>query len=97
MSTDEIPENPLPWWVKVLIILCALPALAFPWILSGAPEKGNVELWLWMYPVYVILSCICEWKAWGRRPEVTWILMGVMLLTHGAMWTLVTNAQSLGI
>lgn len=97
MSEDEIPENSLPWWVKVLIVLCALPAIAFPWMLSDAPEDGNVELWLWMYPVYVILSCVCEWKAWGRRPEVTWILMAVMLLTHGAMWTLVTNAQTLGI
>ena len=48
-----------------------------------------------MYPVYVILSCACEWKAWGRRPEVTWILMVVMLLTHAAMWALILTAKPL--
>lgn len=93
MSLEDIPRNPLPLWMKIVIIVAALPALAYPWMLSKAPEDGNVELWMWMYPVYVVLSCVCEWKAWGRRPEVTWILIFVMLLTHAAMWALVYTAQ----
>lgn len=82
-----------PLWVVALIVLVAMPVLLLPMMLSRAPEDGNVELWLWMYPVYVLLSCWCEWRAWTRRPELTWILMFVMILTHGAMWVLVNNAQ----
>lgn len=95
MSMDELPPNPLPVAVKILIVVAALPVLAFPWMLSAAPEDSNIELWMWMYPVYVILSCACEWKAWGRQPEVTWILMAVMLLTHAAMWALILTAKPL--
>lgn len=95
MNLDDIPQRPIPLWVKALIIAAALPALAFPRMLSSAPEDSNIELWMWMYPVYVVLSCVCEWKAWRRRPEVTWILIAVMLLTHAAMWTLILTAKPL--
>lgn len=75
--------------LKVLIIVCCLPVLTFPWMLGRAPEDGSVELFLWLYPVYVVISAYCEWLCAGSRNTLVWILMILMLLTHGAMWMLV--------
>ena len=41
------------------------------------------------YPVYVLAAGICAWLSYGRRPEVTWIILVLLILTHAAMWLLV--------
>ena len=89
MSFDEIPERPMPVWVKLVIIVCVLPLLAFPQLMALCPPHSSAELMLWIYPFYVLLSAVLEWRCWGRRPEPTWVLLAVELLSHGAMWILV--------
>lgn len=89
MSIDELPENPLPLWMKIVIVACGLPVLAFPALLNRCPEGSTAEIFLWIYPFYTLLACVLAWRCWGRRPELTWVLLLVLLLTHAAMWVLV--------
>ncbi|MCM1067759.1 MAG: hypothetical protein NC418_09340 [Muribaculaceae bacterium] len=84
----------MPIWIKALIIIAALPVLAYPALLAECPaDVADMKPFLWFYPIYVVVSTVCAWAAWRRRPEVTWILIAVMLLTHAAMWTLVLTQQ----
>lgn len=80
---------------KIAIILATLPVLAYPALLAKAPEEGSVELFLWLYPVYVAVSAICAWICRDDRPAVMWILIVLMLLTHAAMWVLVLSPNTL--
>lgn len=89
MSISDIPANPTPWWFKVLVIVCALPVLASPFLLADAPEDGIAHSLVIFYPAYVIVAAICALICYGRRPEVSWILVVLMLLTHAGMWVLV--------
>lgn len=90
MSLIENPPRPVSWWTKAAIIVAALPVFAFPWMLAAAREAdAGVDTWLWFYPLYVLFGAVCEWRSASRRPEVTWILIVLMLLTHAAMWVLV--------
>lgn len=95
MSIENIPTNPTPWWFKLVVVVCALPVLAFPFLLSDAPAGGIARSLVILYPAYVIVSAICALICYGRRPEVSWILVVLMLLTHAAMWILVNEPASL--
>lgn len=75
---------------KILIILAALPVVSIPALISVAPDREDVKMFICIYPIYVILSTVCEWLCLTRkRQEITWILLILMLLTHVAMWVLV--------
>lgn len=77
------------WWIKAIIILVSLPVLAWPSLLSHCSSESTARTFLWLYPAYVIAAAICAWICRRRRPEVTWIIVLLMILTHAAMWVLV--------
>lgn len=79
----------VPGWMTVIIIIVALPVLALPVMLSlsGELAEGN-KLYVWLYPAYVLATAILAYQCYGRRTEMTWILIVLMLLTHAAMWVL---------
>ena len=79
----------MPAIVRILIIVTALPVLLLPVLLSKAPAEGPAKTFICIYPAYVLLSAVCEWLCWSRRPELTWILIVMMLLTHASIWALV--------
>lgn len=89
ISDPRRPHAPL--WMTVLIIVCMLPVLAFPSLLSAAPSDSGPETLLWLYPLYVIASGVCAWICYPARKEVAWILLILMILSHAAMWALVTS------
>ena len=88
MSLDEIPTNPMPWWLKALIVLLTLPVLGLPWLWAGNIETDTGKTLLFFYPVFAVLAAWCAWKAWARNETLTWILLALMLLTDGAMYLL---------
>lgn len=88
---NNIPSEPIPLWFKVIVLVCALPVLAFPFLLADAPEGGSARTLMFLYPAYVIGSAICALICYGQRPEVSWILLVLMLLTHAAMWILIKD------
>ncbi len=80
----------VPWWMLAIIIICALPVLAFPTMLSWSGTAiSDHRVMLWMYPFYVLLASFLAWKCYGERTALTWILLALILLTHAAMWQLV--------
>ena len=80
----------MPLLVKIILIVSCLPLLAMPKLISLSLTTDDHLLWF--YPFDVILSVLCAWRAWGRRPEVSWIIIGVLWLTHIAVWFLVDPA-----
>lgn len=88
MSSDNIPSNPLPLWLKALIIVLCLPILGYPLLLAGAPDDATVKHLLYFYPVFVLLSAWCEWRSWAHSPEITWVLIVLSILSHISMYML---------
>lgn len=79
----------VPAWIVAVIIIAALPVLAFPAMLSvSSAVAGADRYYLWLYPAYVVASALLAWQCYGRRTEMTWIIIVLMLLTHVAMWVL---------
>lgn len=80
--------TPPPGWFKLIVILAVLPVLAYPFLMAGHIEGGR-NLWLLrLYPVAEIVGAVCAWRTYVPRRETAWILIAIMLLTHGAMWLL---------
>lgn len=87
MSTNK---RRVPLWMLLLIIIAALPVVLFPAMLSASPEDDSgIVAYLWLYPAYVAAAGILAWQCYGRRSEMTWILLILMILTHVAMCFLV--------
>lgn len=83
-------DRRVPVWMVCIIILVALPVTAFPVMLSAASQSaGDNKAFLWLYPAYVVAAAILAYQCYGRRTEMTWIILGLMVLTHLAMWMLV--------
>lgn len=83
----------IPAWVTVVIIICMLPVLAFPTMLSMTMPDSPARTFVWFYPFYVIASGVCARICWRQRRDVMWILLILMLLSHLAMWMLVLNGN----
>ena len=75
-------------WVRILIIALMLPLLAYPMLLSGAPDDSVAKSLVWIYPAYVICAGICAWVCYPERSEVTWILLFLLVLSHLGMYLL---------
>ena len=93
-----MPDRNPPAWMTILIILVSLPLFSFPWLLGAIPPStmaDTVRTFVWIYPFYMLLSSWLAWRAWARRPEVTWILLAVMVLTTAAMFMLVLQSDRL--
>ncbi|MDE6240085.1 MAG: hypothetical protein K2M54_08910 [Muribaculaceae bacterium] len=88
---NNTPRLKTPAWVTVVIIICMLPVLAFPTLLSMTGADTPARLFVWFYPFYVIASGVCAWICWPQRRDVMWILLALMVLSHLAMWMLVLN------
>ena len=93
MSNNYIGDDrrKAPLWVWVVIILCMLPVVAFPSMLSLTVAGSAARTFVWFYPFYVLASGICARVCWPDRKDVMWILLVLMLLSHAAMWMLIIN------
>ena len=47
MSADELPQRPLPLWVKIVIVASILPVADMPWLIAGNPEGDLAHTLLW--------------------------------------------------
>ena len=88
---DQRRAPRMPWWMKLLIVLAMLPVVALPMMLGAArPEALDNKALIWIYPFYVVVAGVLPWNCYGRRTEMTWILLVLMMLTHGAMYVMLT-------
>ncbi|MGN0219052.1 MAG: hypothetical protein ACI4AX_02070 [Muribaculaceae bacterium] len=88
MSDDNNNYTKAPCWLVIVTVIAMLPVLAFPMLLDGQAGDKESRALLWLYPFYVIVSGICAVICYRQRPEVTWILLILMILSHAAMWIL---------
>lgn len=78
-----------PWWMLLLILVLMSPALVFPALISRMPAEGTPQALVWLYPAYVIATGICSYLIYPQKPAVTWILLGLLVLSHIGMYALV--------
>ncbi len=80
----------MPKLLKALIIIMLLPIFQLPALLSALPaDDAAMRTIVWCYPFYLMLSAWLAWICRERRPEMTWILLLLMLLSDIAVWALV--------
>lgn len=87
MANDSLT----PRWVKLLIGLSALPLLWWPVSLlhdSGFVFNSTVRVLMMIFPFYAILSLGFAWHCRNERREVMWVLLVVLWLSYGAIYTL---------
>lgn len=97
MNLSPAPRDRCPLPVIVVVVLVALPVVALPTLIGriGATEiEQTIKVFLFGYPVYVIISAWLACISYPRRPYMTWILVALMVLTHLAMW-LLTSPETL--
>jgi hypothetical protein len=80
--------------MAAIIVIAMAPLAAFPALLSTARAAHSDMLFIWLYPLYVATAGFLSWQCYGRRSEMTWILIFIMLLTHAAIWILAANNYS---
>lgn len=88
MKSDEQQVKSMPWWVKILIIILFLPVFGLPKLLAGNPETDTAKILIKFYPIFVLIACVCAWYAYKQRPELTWIVLFMLALSHIAMYLL---------
>ncbi len=80
---------PAPWWFALIIIVVALPSMAFipqaSYIVDRAEWLGS-SLMGWLYPAYVVLSGVCAWMCYPARRTLAWILVALMVITDIALF-----------
>lgn len=79
----------VPWWMWLVIILCALPGLSVPLLSSlTASNIAMVRTLTLLYPLYVLLSAVLAWQCYGRRSILTWIILVLLILSHACFYYL---------
>lgn len=84
--SDYRPKTPI--WMSVIIVLCMLPALIFPFSISTMPADATARYLIWFYPAYVIGTGVCAWLCYPERHTLAWILLALMILSHCCMYLL---------
>lgn len=91
MSSINYSQRP-PWWFTALLIILVLPAGQTPMLLASAPaEPPVVKTLVWLYPLYTLVSAYLSWVCYNGRRLMSWILVALIVLTHVAIWLLVTS------
>ena len=76
-------------WFRILLIVLALPAFAYPTLLAdGGSGNPTMRTLLWAYPLYVLGTVVCAWACYPARKEVAWILAALLLLSQIAIFYL---------
>ncbi len=96
MKKDDYSRK-VPAWVKVLMLITALPVFAWPWLMSRATEiftdsgMDNSLPWTFvmLLPLYVVVSTWISYRVYTTRREVSWILQGLQILVYVTMAMLV--------
>ncbi len=80
-----------PWWLTLLLIIMLTPLLFFLGVSEAAPDGTPLKMLLWFYPTFCVADAVCAWLCYPQRKEVTWILIGIMALSHLGIYILWTE------
>ncbi|MCM1518774.1 MAG: hypothetical protein NC117_09050 [Pseudoflavonifractor sp.] len=81
MSQSKVPA----WFIVVLVILM-LPLALWPFVMSWVSGRYDEATGQWLlmafFPVYAILTCWLSYRCYTDRPTVSYVLLGVLLLSY---------------
>ena len=78
-----------PQWFIIILIAAALPLLAWPSVMAAVPSGDIAGTLAMLFPIYAIVSLYLAYRVFPRRPDLSWILIAILLLSYGAMAWLV--------
>lgn len=81
-------EGRIPLWFWFVIIVACLPAFFIPFLPGMVYVREQLGILSTLYPVYVAATALCALMCYKQRREVAWILVGLMVLAHVAMFFL---------
>lgn len=81
-----MPQPPkTPHWFAALCIVCLLPLVQMPWLISKLPAGADISPLLWIYPFYAVAAAALAWQCYPQRKALAWILIFLLLLSHLAI------------
>lgn len=86
---SQLPSTPR--WFTILVVIIALPVLQFPVLLANCPPDSAVRTMLWVYLFYVPVAAYLSYLCYPERRALAWILLALMVLSHIAIWLLLTT------
>lgn len=87
-----MPQLPsTPRWMVAVILIVMLPVFQFPMLLAVVPDVGIIKTLLLTYPFYCLIAAYLAWQCYPRRKALAWILLALMVMSHMAIWLLVTT------
>lgn len=94
------PSQRPPAWFTVVTVVMMLPLIAWPKIVTDmldimGKSEDNTSTLVFIFPLYALLSAWLAYRSYTRRPELSWILLGVLLLAYGAMAFLISHNPQL--
>ncbi len=82
----EKRRNNSPLWFKILVLVLLLPLFSWPGImtdiLNGSEERNSATLLVLLFPIYAILSAYYAYRCYDDRRELSWILIGILVLSY---------------
>lgn len=81
-----------PWWFALLLLFLLTPIFFFLGVAQAAPDGSELKMLLWFYPAFCIADALCAWICYPQRREVSWILIGILILSHIGVYILHTEA-----
>lgn len=82
------PSRRAPRWFVIVLLVSVLPVFQLPLLLSYAGAGSPARVWLWIYPIYLIVAACLASQCYPQRRALAWVLIALMWITHAAMWTL---------
>lgn len=81
-----------PWWMALIIILCAIPGVASPFA-GELLNCGNLSIdgLTWFYPIYSLVSALLAWQCYNRRQLFCWVILILLLISHICYFHLATT------
>ncbi len=97
MKEKENRESRVPGWFSILILITALPILAWPWLMGqatvgfaeGMTDDSLPWVLLMLLPLYVVLSTWCSYRVYGSWRVLAWVLQALQILVYLAISVLV--------
>lgn len=78
------PKSNVPWWFIVVLLVMALPMIAWPWVMGAMPENNENGTLVMCFPIYALLSLYLAYRSFSQRPTVAWVLLAVLLIAYVA-------------
>jgi len=96
MKPGEKMSGRPPVWFILILVLLTLPLAGVPWVLAAIPEgMDELRLMMRLSPLYVLAADWLAWVCWWPRRLMSWIMVGLILLSHIAVLTMYKESMPL--